>query len=363
ERNLAFLAIVGDDRPDFRTISDFRKGHLKAFADIFAQVLRLAAELGMVGLGNPAWDGSKFKANASRHKAMSYGYMLKEEQRLKEEIEALLRQAQQTDVQEDAALGASRGDELPAELQRREQRLGTIAAAKERLQEQARAEAEAQRQRRAAQEGERQRSRKKRRGKEPAPLSEVRLDKAQSNFTDPEVRIMPQSNKGWDYSGNAQLSVDASFQIVVACFVTAAANDAQQAVPLAQATRESLQQAGVALPQDESGQAKKIPACADTGDFSEQAGAGGGGLGVAPDRAAGRQKPNQAKAPAAAGPLPQPATAKERMAAKVSTPEGKALYSRRKVIVEPVFGQIKAARGFRQFSLRGLGKINGEWSL
>src|SRR5215831_1654821 len=148
ERNLAFLAIVGDDRPDFRTISDFRKGHLKAFADIFAQVLRLAAELGMVGLGNLAWDGSKFKANASRHKAMSYGYMLKEEQRLKEEIEALLRQAQQTDVQEDAALGASRGDELPAELQRREQRLGTIAAAKERLQEQARAEAEAQRQRR-----------------------------------------------------------------------------------------------------------------------------------------------------------------------------------------------------------------------
>jgi len=363
ERNLAFLAITGDDRPDFRTISDFRKGHLKAFADVFTQVLRLAAELGMVGLGNLAWDGSKFKANASRHKAMSYGYMLKEEQRLREEIEALLRQAQQTDAQEDAALGASRGAELPAELQRREQRLCTIAAAKERLQEQARAEAEAQRQRRAEQEAERQRSGKKRRGKEPAPVSEVPADKAQSNFTDPEVRIMPQSNKGWDYSGNAQLSVDASYQIVVACFVTAAANDAQQAVPLAQATRDSLHQAGVALPQDEAGQAKKIPACADTGYFSEQAVAGVAGLGFDPYLATGRQKHNRPAAPAAAGPLPQPATAKERMAAKLSTPEGQALYSRRKVIVEPVFGQIKAARGFRQFSLRGLGKINGEWSL
>ena len=123
ERNLAFQAIVGDDRPDFRTISDFRKLHLEAFADLFTEVLRLAAELGMVGLGNLSFDGSKFKANASRHKAMSYGYMKKEEERLQAEIKALLEQAKKTDSQEDAALGSRRGDELPAELQRREERL------------------------------------------------------------------------------------------------------------------------------------------------------------------------------------------------------------------------------------------------
>jgi transposase len=301
ERNLAFLAIVGDDRPDFRTISDFRKEHLHANASVFTQVLRLAAELGMVGLGNLAWDGSKFKANACRHKAMSYGYMLKQEQRLKQEVEALLRQGQETDAQQDAALGASRGDELPAELQRREQRLATIAAARERLEQQARADAEAQRQRRAEEEAQRQRSGKKRRGKEPQPPREVPDAKAQSNFTDPEVRIMPPSNKGWDYSGNAQVSVDASFQIVVACLVTAAANDSQQAVPLAQATRDSRQQAGVELPHDESGQAKKVPACADTGYFSAAAVAGVEELGFDPYMATGRQKHNQGAAPAAVG--------------------------------------------------------------
>src|ERR1019366_4084205 len=200
ERNLAFLAIVGDDRPDFRTNSDFRKLHLEAFADVFIEVLRLAAELGMVGLGNLGFGGRKFKANASRHKAMSYGYMKKEEERLRAEIEALLEQAKEADGQEDAALGSRRGDELPAELQRREERLATIAAAKGRLEEQARVDAEAERQRRAEEEAERQRTGKKRRGKEPKPVSETPDDKAQSNFTDPEAKIMPQSNKGWDYS-------------------------------------------------------------------------------------------------------------------------------------------------------------------
>ena len=122
ERNLAFLAIVGDDRPDFRTISDFRKEHLHRLADLFVQVLRLAAEAGLVRLGNLAFDGSKFTGQASRHKAMSYGYMQKEEARLKEEIQALLTQADQTDAAEDAVHGSRRGDELPAELKRREER-------------------------------------------------------------------------------------------------------------------------------------------------------------------------------------------------------------------------------------------------
>ncbi len=133
ERNLAFLAIVGDDRPDFRTISDFRKEHLELLAALFVQVLKLAAQAGMVRLGNLAFDGSKFTGQASRHKAMSYGYMLKEEERLKAEIEALLKQAAKTDGEEDALHGSRRGDELPEELKRREDRLAVIAAAKQRL--------------------------------------------------------------------------------------------------------------------------------------------------------------------------------------------------------------------------------------
>jgi transposase len=362
ERNLAFLAIVGDDRPDFRTISDFRKGHLHLFADVFTAVLRLAAEAGLVRLGNLAFDGSKFQGNASRHKAMSYGYMKKEEARLRSEMEALLQQAQQTDAQEDAALGSRRGDDLPAELQRREQRLAVIAAAKGRLEEQARAEALAERQRRAEAEAERQRTGKKRRGKEPGPVSDVPDDKAQTSFTDPELKVMKQSNKGWDYSGNAQASVDATCQIIVACFVTAAANDSQQAVPLAQATRASLEQAGVAVPVDEVGQAQKIPATLDSGYFSAAAVAGMEESGFDPYMATRRQKHHEAESDAGKA-LPEAATAKERMAAKVATASGRALYARRKVIVEPVFGQIKGARGFRRFSLRGLAKVNGEWRL
>ena len=362
ERNLAFLTIVGDDRPDFRTISDFRKGHRHAFADLFTQVLRLAAAAGLVRLGNLAFDGSKLLGQASRHKAMSYGYLKKEEARLRQEIDALLRQAQDTDAQEDAVLGSRRGDELPAELQRREQRLATLTAAKRRLEEQARAAAEAERQRRAEADAERQRSGKKRRGKEPKPIREVPDDKAQTSFTDPELKVMPQSNKGWDYSGNAQISVDATCQIIVACFVTAAANDKEQAIPLAAATRANLEEAGVALPQDEAGQAQKIPATLDSGFFSAAAVAGLEERGFDPYMATKRQKHHEA-APGSAEPLSATASVQERMAAKVNTAAGRALYARRKVIVEPVFGQIKGARGFRRFSLRGLEKINGEWRL
>src|SRR5271156_2632919 len=199
ERNLAFLAIVGDDRPDFRTISDFRKLHLPAFADVFLDVLRLAKELGMIRLGNLATDGTKLPGNASRHKAMSYGYMTKESERLRSEIEALVQQAQSTDAEEDAVLGSRRGDELPAELQRRQERLAKIAAAQQRLEDQAKVEAEAERQRRAGGEAERARTGKKRRGKEPQSVIETPDAKAQTNFTDPELKIMPQNNKGWEY--------------------------------------------------------------------------------------------------------------------------------------------------------------------
>src|SRR5512132_2327348 len=202
ERNLAFLAIVGQDRPDFRTISDFRKLHLETFKDVFVQVVRLAAEAGLVKLGNVATDGTKIQGNASRHKAMSYGYMRKEVERLREDIEVLVTQAYQQDEAEAAALGSRRGDELPAELARREDRMATIEAAMRRLEARAKADADRERQRRAEAEAERQRTGQKRRGKVPKPVEDAPADKAQSNFTDPELHIMQTKNKGWEYCGN-----------------------------------------------------------------------------------------------------------------------------------------------------------------
>jgi transposase len=359
ERNLAFIAIVGDERPDFRTISDFRKDHLDAFIELFVQVLRLAKEAGMVTLGNVSTDGTKLQGNASRHKAMSYGYMTKEVERLREEIEALVTQAVQQDEADDAALGSRRGDELPAELERREQRLAAIEAAMQRLEEQAKAEAEAERQRRAEADAERERQGQKRRGRPPKAVEETPPDNAQMSFTDAELHIMQTNNKGWDYCGNAQASVDDAYQIILAGDVTAAPNDKQQAAPMAHATLANLAQAGIDRPTDESGEPQAIPATLDNGYYSEAATQALEDLGFDPYIAAGRQKHHEPEAEASA----EPATAKAHMAAKVRTPEGKALYARRKVIVEPVFGQIKEARGFRRFLLRGLKKIRGEWLL
>src|SRR5215510_2092473 len=229
ERHLAFLALVGQARPDCRTLSDFRKRHLEAFKDVFGQVVRRAAEAGLVQWGNVATDGTKIQGNASRHKAMSYGDMQKEVERLREDIAAWVTQAYQQDEADDAALGRRRGDELPAELVRREDRLARIEAARRRLEAQAQAEAEAERQRRAEAEAERQRTGKQRRGKAPISVEDSPDDKAQSNFTDPELHIMRTNNKGWDYCGNAQASVDGTCQIILACDVTEAANDKQQA--------------------------------------------------------------------------------------------------------------------------------------
>ena len=259
ERNLAFIAIVGQDRPDFRTLSDFRKLHLEAFCDVFVQVLRIAGESGLVKLGNVSTDGTKLQGNASRHKAMSYGYMKKEVERLREEIEALVTQAYQQDAEDDAALGSRRGDELPAELARREDRMATIEAAMQRLEARAKAEAEAERQRRAEAEAERRRTGTTRRGRAPKEVDETPDDKAQMSFTDAALHIMQTNNKGWDYCGNAQASVDGAHQIILACDVTVETNDKQQALPMAQLTVAHLEQAGIERPKDTSGARQKIP--------------------------------------------------------------------------------------------------------
>jgi transposase len=363
ERNLAFLAIVGDDRPDFRTISDFRKLHLEAFADLFTQVLRLAHEAGLVQLGLWATDGSKVPGNASRHKAMSYGYMTKEVERLRGEIADLLRQAQQHDEAEDAALGARRGDELPDELRFREQRLAKILQAKARLEEQAKEAAAAERQRRAESEEQARRGQRHAGGRPAPPIREEPDAKAQTSFTDPELRIMPQSNKGWDYSGNAQVVVDDACQIIVACDVTTQSNDKQQAVPMAALALTNLEQAGIGRPRDAAGQVQKIAQALDSGYFSAAAVSGLEGLGLDLYIATERQKHQAPPAGAAAAPVPAGAPAVERMRTKLRGALGRALYALRKGLVEPVFGQIKGARGFRRFLLRGLAKVRSEWQL
>lgn len=363
ERNLAFLAIVGRDRPDFRTISVFRKIHLEAFCELFTDVLRLAGEMDMVKLGNIAIDGSKFKANASRHKAMSYGYMVKEVERLRAEIKDLVEQAEQADAEQDAALGSRRGDELPEELKRREDRLAAIEEAMKRLEDEAQAKAQVERERRQEADAEREAQGKKRTGRAPGPIQDTPDSKAQTNFTDPESHIMKTSNKGWDYCVNGQAAVDGAYQIIVAAEVTAASNDKQQGVPMGEATQANLKNAGIERPKGSDGAEQKIAATLDNGYFSEDAVTELEALGFDPHISVGRQKHNQAVSPDVDGLMPVNATPKEKMAHKLKTKAGKECYAKRKHIVEPVFGQIKGVRGFRQFLLRGLKNVGAEWKL
>ena len=363
ERNLAFRAIVGADRPDFRTISDFRKIHLEALKPLFLEVLRLAGELGMVKLGNLSTDGTKMGANASRHKAMSYGYMDKEIERLKAEIDRLLQEAERLDAEQDAALGARRGDELPAELKRREDRLAKILEAQS---------ASGSRGRCQGGRGTTPPGRgpspvgsggPQAPGKEPAPIERTPEDKAQTNFTDPESKIMKQSNKGFDYSYNAQAVVDGANQIIVSAEVTRAANDKQQAVPMARAALDNLEAAGIERPKGSDGTPTPIPNTADTGYFSEEAVQGLEQLGMDPHLAVERQRHHEVSVESEATSPSPAASAKEKMQEKLRSAAGKALYAAQKQIVEPVFGQIKSARGIRGFLLRGLEKVAAEWQL
>jgi Transposase DDE domain len=319
--------------------------------------------MGMVKLGNLSTDGTKMGANASRHKAMSYGYMNKEIERLEGEIEQLLQQAEQLDAEQDAALGSRRGDELPAELKRREDRLAKIREAKARLEAEARTKADEEQRRRDEEQANREAEGRKRRGKEPAPIDPTPADKAQTNFTDAEAKVMKQSNKGFDYSYNAQAVVDGADQIIVAAEATNAANDKEQAVPMAQAALDNLKAAGIERPTAADGTPTPIPNTADTGYFSEKAVGELEQMGIDPHIAVGRQKHHEAPVPAEAAAPSAEANVKEKMQYKLRTPSGKALYAARKHIVEPVFGMVKSARGIRKFLLRGLEKVSAEWQL
>lgn len=345
QTDLACRILVGEDIPDFRTLSDFRKLHLERLEQLFVEVLKLCGLAGLTKLGTLVLDGSKIKANASRHKAMSYEYMQKEEQRLLQEVQRLLAEAQAYDAAEDAEHGDRRGDELPEELARREQRLARIQEAKAALEARARAAAEADAAQRAAQ------------GKppRPMPLEPAQPDaKDQYNFTDPESRIMKTSNKGWDQCGNAQVVVTAE-QIIVAADVTDQANDKQQLQPMLGQACVNRAEAGLTETLDQ--------VLTDTGYFSEE------NVNFLEEAeldgyvATERLKHHEEVPPTPRGWIPEGLTGKQRMARKLRTKKGRAVYARRKGIVEPVFGQIKQGLGFRQFLLRGLAKMRGEWRL
>src|SRR5262249_34264131 len=234
--DVACRIIVGEDIPDFRTISDFRKTHLAQLEALFVDVLKLCALAGLVKVGTVALDGTKVKANASRHKAMSYERMQEEEKRLKEEVARLLAEAEATDAAEDAAHGPDRsGDELPEELARRQSRLAKIQQAKAEVEERARQEA-------TEEAGRREAGGESPPAKDPAEAAPKPKD--QINFTDPESRIMPVANKGWDQCGNAQAVADEA-QIILAADVTDQANDKRQAIPMMDQARENLGAAGV----------------------------------------------------------------------------------------------------------------------
>lgn len=352
EERLTFRVLVGDDIPDFRTISDFRKLHLKALSDLFVQILQLCQEAGLVKLGHIALDGTKIKANASRHKAMSYGRMKEEEARLRGEIRELLAQAEAVDGQEDQEHGADRrGDELPAELARRESRLKRIQEAKQALEAKAKAAAEQARREQEPRLEERE-DVPDQRGRRAQTVSDVPAEKKQYNFTDPESKIMKTSNKGWDQCGNAQAAVDGHQQIIVACDVTDQPNDKQQFAPMLTQAQENV---GV--------QHKIGNASADSGYYSEANVQYGESQGIDAYVATERLKHTDRVAKCPRGRMAKDLTVKEKMARKLRTKKGRGTYSRRKCIVEPVFGQIKRARGFVQFSLRGLTQMRGEWSL
>jgi len=357
--DVAFRYLSGDRHPDHDTIAAFRKRHLSALAGLFVQVLQLCQKAGLVKLGHVAIDGTKMRANASKHKAMSYERMTETEQRLRQEVEELLRQAADVDEAEDAQYGkGKRGDELPEELQRRESRLKKIREAKAELEqeakeeaEQLRAEAEAKIAKRREQEAQTGKKAGGHDPKVPDPEQAQLKPGAQRNFTDAESRIMPDgANKGSFLQGyNAQAAVDSQTQVIVAAAVTQQTTDNDELVPMIQ---QVIANTG-SQPQAVS---------ADTGYWSPGHVADPQVAGIDLHIAVGRQKHGE-KVAEATGPPPEEATLREAMEHKLRTEAGRSIYKMRKAIVEPVFGQIKERRGFRRFSFRGLRSVGLEWEL
>ena len=331
--DIAFRVLAANNTPDFRTISDFRKDNLDALSGLFIQVLALCQRAGLVKLGHVSLDGTKVKANASKHKAMSYGRMKEREAQLAAEVTELLRQAQAADDEEDRRYGKDkRGDELPEELAFREGRLEKIREAMAALEAEAQAAAE-----QAEAEG----------GKRPG----VPDDKAQRNFTDTESRIIPApGGKDFLQGYNCQAVVDSAHQVIVAARATNQTSDKQQAAAMMEETIDNVG----AVPREVS---------ADAGYYSAKAVDELYALGVDPFVAPEQTRHGRVVPPAPRGRIPSHLSPRDRMRRKLQTRRGRQRYALRMQTVEPVFGQIKQGRGFRQFLLRGLEKVNGEWSL
>ena len=338
-----FMMIVAGDPPDFRTISEFRRRHLKALAALFVQVLQLAEKAGLVRLGHVALDGTKIKANASKHKAMSYAHMKKREAELAAEVDRWLEAAEAADVEEDRLYGHKRGDEMPDWVADKQKRLEKIRQAKAELEAEAKAAAEAEMQRREQAEVQRKAEGRKKSGRTPAPPKQEPDGKTQRNFTDPESRIL-KTRDGYIQGYNAQAAVDAKAQIIVAHDLTQSMSDQNQLVPLMDGIKDNL----ACQPKEAS---------ADAGYLSEANLAALAERKISAYVAAGRAKhPGEVKR-RITGPLTKA------MRDKLKRAGWRSRYRLRKQVVEPVFGQIKQARGFRQFLLRGFEKVRAEWAL
>jgi hypothetical protein len=330
--------------PDHSAISKFRKRHLEELSYLFIEVLLVAEEMGLVKLGHVALDGTKVKANASKHKAMSYGRMEKRIRELKVEVDELLARAETVDESEDRRYGkGKRGDELPRELQFRQGRIERIEAAKATL------EAEHFGKKRGSVEKDDDDPGMS--SSDDAPASGKPAEKRQYNFTDPDSRIMRDgATKSFEQAYNAQVAVDCDSQVIVAAEVTQEPTDTSQLIPLIEQIETNTGQ---------------VPdrALADAGYFSEANVRYCEESYTEPFLAHRRMKHSEQGPEGPRGRIPQSLTVAQRMGRKLATKEGRAIYSKRKQSVEPVIGQIKHVRGFRQFLLRGIDRVKAEWRL
>jgi transposase len=351
--SIPFRVLTADQHPDHDTIAEFRRRHLEALAALFVQVLRLCRKAGLVKLGHVSLDGTKVRANASKHKAMSYGRMEKSVVELEGEVKRLLTEAEGTDTAEDNRYGRGRRDEvLPEELRFKQSRLAKIKEAKEALEQEAREEAEAQRLEQRARKREERDASGDHRGRPPKVPSEKPEGKAQRNFTDPDSRIMKDgATKSFEQCYNCQAAVDGDSQVIVATGVSQETNDKKELKPVVETLKKNLDGA------------KPKQMTTDNGYFSENNVTYLAEEQIDGYLATGRIKHGDQLPMAPRGRIPKEASIKERMARKLRTVKGRAIYAKRKEISEPVFGQIKHVRGFRQFLLRGVDKVCGEWDL
>jgi len=347
--DVSFIVLAGGNKPDFRTINEFRRRHIKSLPGIFVQILNLCEKAGLVGLKHASLDGTKINANASKHKAMSYGRMKTEEEKLDKEIKKLLEKANRLDLKEDKQFGPNRrGDEIPEELVYREKRLAKIKEAKAALEAEAKI---------AQKEDEEKKDDDKKDPPATPPRARIKYskktgepkEKTQLNFTDPESRIMKNSDKAFVQAYNSQAVVDFKNQIILSADVTNQAADSQHLPMMLEKIKENTGR----YPKEFS---------ADAGYFSED------NLKWLKNKTdayipSGKTKHSHEQGPAPKGRIPVDLPLPDLMKRKLLTKAGRAKYALRKQVVEPVFGQIKEARGFRRFMLRGLELVRGEWLL